>query len=343
MSDLKCDKCEEALTAGEFATCLGGCQKNFHYECSIQKTDWVRKSLAMRKKWKCEMCMEPKPRKDTNEENEEEINKNKKEKEKKINSDKKNEEKETKQQNNTNEDDIREMKLLLFKMDQKINMLLETREQVQELCQSVEYLNREVEDIRKENEEMKNEIKELKTENEKIKEEVKTMNKMKEDVNIMKIEQYEQEQYMRNKNIEIANVDVCQNEDIVDTIERIAKQFNISHDLKEVEKAHRVPTRNPNKTPNIVIQFKTREDRDKWIKSRKKTTTNDDCFKNGNGRKIFINEHMTQYNKNLFWKTKEYARQNQIKFVWFREGKVRMKKDESQKIIQIVRSESDLP
>ena len=112
--------------------------------------------------------------------------------------------------------------------------------------------------------------------------------------------------------------------------------------MEQIEKGHRIPNNNPNKVPSIVVQFKCREDRDMWVKKKKKVVTNDNCFGNGNGQKIYVNEHMTPFYKQLLWKTKNFARQNNVKYTWFRDGKIRIRIKEDDKFSKIIRSEKDL-
>ena len=159
----------------------------------------------------------------------------------------------------------------------------------------------------------------------------------------MKINQHEMEQYERNKNIEINGLDEIRNESTHDVIKKLAKAFVIE-DFKPdtVEKAHRIPNKNKDKTNSFIVQFKNREARDKWIEAKKKIVTNDQLLQNGNGRRVFINEHMTPYYRQLFWKTKNHAKENNIKFVWFKNGKVLTRVSADEKKVVVIRSENDL-
>ena len=78
--------------------------------------------------------------------------------------------------------------------------------------------------------------------------------------------QNEMDQYNRNKNIEIYGVEMEKNEDIVDTIYRLADGLHINtfHE-SQIERAHRLPTRNKSKPETIIIQFKCRDYRDQWL------------------------------------------------------------------------------
>jgi len=60
----------------------------------------------------------------------------------------------------------------------------------------------------------------------------------------------------------------------------------------------------------------------------------------GNGG-IFVNNYLTQYNSNLFFKSRMFAKENNFKFVWFNDGKIFIKKSESSKV-NIIYDETDL-
>lgn len=157
------------------------------------------------------------------------------------------------------------------------------------------------------------------------------------------MKQKEKEQYERNRNIEINQLDWLPNENLKEVIQKVAHSFGLDNYRPEhIDAAHRIPNRNKEKPSTIIIQFKHREGRDAWVAQRKKVVTNDDIHKNGNGRRIYLNENMTPHYKELFWKTKMYAKEHNIKYVWFLRGKIMTRKQEGDKEVKIVRSEKDL-
>ena len=46
--------------------------------------------------------------------------------------------------------------------------------------------------------------------------------------------------------------------------------------------------------------------------------------------KLFINESLTAISRAIFNKVKEFKRQHEFKFIWTRQGKILLKKNESQ-------------
>ena len=217
----------------------------------------------------------------------------------------------------------------------------------EKILQGMNSINKKYEEIKAENIQLKRENEEIKKRITNLESKVnnKSGDAGNEDI-VKKVKQIEQtqhesEQYSRNKNIEIFGVEECKNEKIRDTIHRLVEGLKIEHyHDNNIEKAHRLPSRNKTKTPTILVQFKTRQWRDDWLKGRQGRINNDDIFQNGNKDRIFVNEHLTPFYKALMWKTKQSAKK-QFKYIWFNNGKIHLKKDDESKV-QFVKSERDL-
>lgn len=54
-----------------------------------------------------------------------------------------------------------------------------------------------------------------------------------------------------------------------------------------------------------------------------------------NDEGIYINNYLTQTNSTLYYKTRMFAKTNNYKYVWFKDSKVFLKKDENNKVIHI--------
>lgn len=68
---------------------------------------------------------------------------------------------------------------------------------------------------------------------------------------------------------------------------------------------------------------------------RKTKLTGETVNANWNNDKIYINDYLTLFNRNLFFKAKVFAREKSFKFVWFKDLKLFIKKSESTKAIII--------
>jgi len=201
----------------------------------------------------------------------------------------------------------------------------------------------ELQDVKKENEDLKKKISELENKMEGNDEKVLQFVQLEKRIEEMKLSQCEKEQYDRNKNIEINGLEENPKENLHDVMKKMADAYGIQdYRTDVVEKMHRIPSKNKEKVSSIIVQFKRREDRDKWISAKKRTVTNDQILQNSNGKRIFVNENMTPHFRQLFWKAKNFAKENKYKYVWFKNGKVLMRKEESDKAVMVIRSERDL-
>ena len=158
----------------------------------------------------------------------------------------------------------------------------------------------------------------------------------------MQLESKQREQYDRNRNLEVNQLDWLQDENLNQVIKNLASNFNIEYHESEIEAAHRIPNRNKNKPSSVIIQFKHRNSRDKWLNEKKRIVTNDNMYRNGNRQRIYINENMTPYMKTLFWKTRNFAKENSFDYVWFRNGKIMMRKNKEEKEVIMIREDDDL-
>lgn len=76
-------------------------------------------------------------------------------------------------------------------------------------------------------------------------------------------------------------------------------------------------------------------------KKRNVDITADAIMNNGSKQKIYINESLTKENKQLLFKTKEKARDASYKYVWSKEGKIFVRKNDNSRVHRI-KNEHDL-
>ena len=146
------------------------------------------------------------------------------------------------------------------------------------------------------------------------------------------------DQYGRNKNIEIANIEEKRGEDIEEIVLKLAEKLDVELAAHEIEGAHRLPTRNADKVSPIIVQFASRKKRDQFL-DKKKTVISSNLLTGGTSvvgqRKIYINENLAPFYKELFWNTKQRAKDAAFKFVWIKRGRIFVKKNETEPVIHI--------
>lgn len=143
------------------------------------------------------------------------------------------------------------------------------------------------------------------------------------------------EQYSRNANVEIKGIPISEEESIPDTLHRIGELIHVPIDESEVEVCHRVPTKNADAPPNIVVQFKSRAKRNAVLEKAKKTRISTRDLGHTSGAPVFINEHLCPAMKQLLGMTVAQKKAKNWRFVWVNYGKILAKKDESSPTLYI--------
>lgn len=165
----------------------------------------------------------------------------------------------------------------------------------------------------------------------------------------LEIEQVRQDQWVRLQNIEISGLPENKEERTIDIIMQLAEHVGVPIKSDDVEFAHRVQTQQQNNSHlprNIVARLKQRSTKDAIVAAARKlrginlhdlglqTTTSPKS-------KIYINEHLTKYNKNLLKQCKLKANEHNYKYIWTKNCRIYLRKvDSSQHIL--VLSEEDL-
>jgi hypothetical protein len=140
------------------------------------------------------------------------------------------------------------------------------------------------------------------------------------------------DQYSRNKNIEIDNIEVVSGEIIEDVVLNIAKKIKINLKPEEIDAVHRLPGRkNSTSPPKVIVQLTSRKKRDLFINRRREASDlcSTDVVAGGKlVSRIFVNENLSAYNRELLWRAKVRAKEEQFRFVWFKFGKIFVKQND---------------
>lgn len=153
------------------------------------------------------------------------------------------------------------------------------------------------------------------------------------------------EQQARQCNIEIGNLPEKRGENLVVILESIAAAINIPIAQRDIVAIHRVPhAHTHNSRPkNIIVKFTSRLLRDNVLSAYRlsKGFTSDRIGLTGTQCRIYLNEHLTLRNKELFRKCRDAAKTNKFKYVWVRNATVLAKENDDSPTIAIY-SEDDI-
>jgi Baculovirus FP protein len=213
---------------------------------------------------------------------------------------------------------------------------------IKEVTNALHNQSESYDNLLKENQNQTKIIEKLVAEISDCKAENKTLKKENEDL-FSKINNLEQ--YSKNYNLQITGVPQTDEENTYSIVERIALQLDCKINPDEIEFCHRLRKnpRVPNKPPVIVVKFFSRQVKEAILaaKRKKKTLLAREIGYNGNQSQIFVNEHLTKVNNNLFWLARN-TKNLGFKFAWTRGGQVYLRQHDSSPIIKINKP-SDIP
>nr|XP_022911980.1 uncharacterized protein LOC111422955 [Onthophagus taurus] len=156
------------------------------------------------------------------------------------------------------------------------------------------------------------------------------------------------EQYSRRNNLEIQGIPEKSDENITQIINKIGDFLEIPLKTDDIDAVHRVPQFGDKSRPkNIIVRFCNRTKRDSVlaaavVKRRSLPKGSRPGFAiEGLSQQCFINEHLTVANKKLFGTTRAVAREKNYKYIWTRNCKILVRKNDSSRVIQI-NSDEDL-
>lgn len=104
------------------------------------------------------------------------------------------------------------------------------------------------------------------------------------------------------------------------------------------------PKDQKNRPPAILVRFTNSTKAEAWLAKRNTGLTSHNIIgKEGSlTSKIFINENLTLTNRELHWNARVCAKKLNFKYVWVKNGRIYMRKEENSTVIPIKKLE-DLP
>lgn len=158
---------------------------------------------------------------------------------------------------------------------------------------------------------------------------------LKTTVESLKARVEELEQRSRNCNIEITNIPETTREDPVLVVVKIGEALGVVNPESAIQVAHRVPSKRSPKP--LIVNFVSRKHREEWMQAyrKKKGLSAEEINNNFPKQRVYINDHLAPHMKRLFGEVKSCAKQQQIKYVWSRDGKIYVKKDDNHKVLKI--------
>ena len=127
------------------------------------------------------------------------------------------------------------------------------------------------------------------------------------------------ERYDRGDSLEIHNVPVSSNENVEDIVLSIATAMDMEMSLTDISTVYHMPVRREKQgkvTPKIYVKFTRGCMKKLMYASRTKKKVTHDQLGLGSSGKIYIHEHLTKSQSELYFKTKDKVKELGYKFVW---------------------------
>lgn len=152
----------------------------------------------------------------------------------------------------------------------------------------------------------------------------------------------DRDQWARANNVEIRGIPLKKNENLYEIAQKIGQLCDFPIKKEEINYIARIPTRVPKGEKPIIIAFNNRYTKEELVAlSRRSNQLNlKNLGYNATGN-LYVNDHLTQRNKNLLSKARSLAKDNNYKFVWVKHCKIMVRKSETSPIF-FIKCENDL-
>ncbi len=146
----------------------------------------------------------------------------------------------------------------------------------------------------------------------------------------VELDKMEQKQY--ENDVQIVGLKETENEE-----EDLKKILKISRETMgckikkaDVKNIHRLGKKSNDKPRDVIIKFADHSTRKKFYENRKKISPHKDTTRN-----IYINDHLTNYRKGLFFSTRKLLKSKKLYAAWTQNGNVLIRKTENGAIKEI--------
>lgn len=223
------------------------------------------------------------------------------------------------------------------------NQLKDITNRITEFQESINYIGGQYEELKNLLSTTSTALKYVKDENKALKESIITLEarvKILEDTNI------KQQQWDRLQNIEITGVSEEKGEDTVCIVQKISQSIGVPIMPSDIEFAHRVQPRRAASAVRgrpIIARLRQRTVKDEIIAAARKhrDLNANKVGISGENSKIYVNEHLTKDNKLLLSSCKNKVRELRYKFIWTKNCRIFVRKNETSPPIPI-NSSSDI-
>ena len=268
-----CSRCDKQIEPQAGHMTCKGCNGDFHFDCGgWKKSSWQSSAINKGEEWRCGKCKGNNPA------------------------------------NNTQPEDVKDELSGQYVM-KALNGFKDIVEKLkEENFQIMQYISKQYDDIMEGQKDIGTNMKNMEDQIINL-----TAQKLKEkDDTIMDLQTRiaQLEQYTRKNNIAIHGVEERSTEDVEEIVCNIGQAIGIQISAKDIETAHRIPTRRSDVPKPIVVRFQSRKTRNQFLAKKKTHISNRQVVNKPDAAegKVLFYEQLSPFNKDLMWKLKKQAR-----------------------------------
>ena len=193
--------------------------------------------------------------------------------------------------------------------------------------------------------EMKNVINEMKGNMERLSQENRELKKLvqgkeNERLKSNEITTNDTAQYIRRNNIEISGIPDIFTNNLEEKVIEVCNLYGVEVKADDIEACHRLPKgRKQQKLPaSTIVRFVNRK-KVEMLKMKRKDEVNLERIGFPKGMKIFFNDNLCPYYRNLWYKCRHLKQAGLVKYVWTSNGIVKVRRDENSPALKIVHND----
>ncbi|XP_039285433.1 uncharacterized protein LOC120351625 [Nilaparvata lugens] len=214
----------------------------------------------------------------------------------------------------TNEKKLEQVQDDIKKTNQEINLIKEqfaaVTSKCESACQSVEQMLQENSQLKLELAHVKDDLKDL-------------------------------QQHTRKNNILVSGVPLSKGEDMFVVLDSVARAIDVNFNVSDISAVHRLPNRNANMPPSIVVNFTSRITKSYWLTARrfKGSLTANELNTNFPNTPVYLSEHLTPETRSLFNAARQLVKERKLLSVWTKDCKVMAKAATGERPVRILNLE----
>lgn len=212
----------------------------------------------------------------------------------------------------------------------KSEIFTKIESQTTETTKSIDFISAQYDEILKKIDVTNNLNKVIQTDFENIK---KDMNEKNNTIKKLEIRLAEIETFSKCNNLEIAGIPQKIREQPIEIVRKVAAAAGITIQHTDITEVIRVPDRRNGAPPKLLVTFSEKRKRDSLLEKKKEINYNE--IKDLTTSPIYIGEELSPFHKEILWKTKQVAREKNYQYVWYKQGKIMIRKKQDDKIIYI--------